>query len=192
MTDSEALRSPGCDFARRTEGNLVPHNDVPNPAVLPEGLRVRVLATDADAEACARLMSTSEPWVTLGRDYARALGFMRDPSREVYVVEHGDRFAGFLILNMQGTFRGYIQTICMAPEMRGRGFGSAVLGWAEARIYRDSPNVFLCVSSFNPAAQRLYIRLGYRVVGELHDFIVRGHAEILLRKTLGPWNDFQR
>ena len=46
--------------------------------------------------------------------------------------------------------------------------------------------MFICVSSFNPGARRLYERLGYQVVGELPDYMVRGHSEILLRKTTGP------
>jgi hypothetical protein len=28
--------------------------------------------------------------------------------------------------------------------------------------------------------------MGYQKVGELTDFIIAGHAEILLRKTIGP------
>ena len=34
------------------------------------------------------------------------------------------------------------------------------MAWAEARILRESPNVFICVSSFNPDARRLYERQG--------------------------------
>ena len=37
-----------------------------------------------------------------------------------------------------------------------------------------------------------YWRLGYDVVGELHDYIVAGHAEILLRKTIAPLNGFKK
>jgi [ribosomal protein S18]-alanine N-acetyltransferase len=48
----------------------------------------------------------------------------------------------------------------------------------------------MCVSSFNHDAQRLYQRLGYQIVGELSDYIVRGHSEILLRKTVGPLTGF--
>jgi [ribosomal protein S18]-alanine N-acetyltransferase len=48
----------------------------------------------------------------------------------------------------------------------------------------------MCVSSFNRDARRLYERLGYRVVGELTDYIVEGHSEILLRKTVGPLTTF--
>ena len=39
-------------------------------------------------------------------------------------------------------------------------------------------------------ARRLYERLGYKVIGELTDSIVRGHSEFLLRKTLGPLTGF--
>jgi [ribosomal protein S18]-alanine N-acetyltransferase len=46
------------------------------------------------------------------------------------------------------------------------------------------------VSSFNQGARRLYERLGYNVVGELTDYIVEGHSEILLRKTVGPMATF--
>jgi ribosomal protein S18 acetylase RimI-like enzyme len=69
---------------------------------------------------------------------------------------------------------------------RGRGLGTALIAFAERRILRDQPNVFICVSSFNARARRLYERLGYEVVGELKDFVVRGHSEFLLRKSTGP------
>jgi ribosomal protein S18 acetylase RimI-like enzyme len=61
-----------------------------------------------------------------------------------------------------------------------------LLGFAEQRILRESPNIFMCVSSFNIGARRLYERHGYTVVGELTDYLVEGHSEILLRKTFGP------
>jgi ribosomal protein S18 acetylase RimI-like enzyme len=58
--------------------------------------------------------------------------------------------------------------------------------FAVQRILRVAPKVFICVSSFNDRARSLYERLGYEVVGELKDFIVRGHSEWLLRKSIGP------
>ncbi len=105
------------------------------------------------------------------------------------MAERGGRIAGFIVVNMHGPFRGYIQTVCVTPEQRGQGLGTALIHWAEERIFRESPNVFLCVSSFNDDALHLYQRLGYEVIGELRDFLVRGHAEILLRKTWGPWTE---
>jgi [ribosomal protein S18]-alanine N-acetyltransferase len=148
------------------------------------------LDSESDAETCASLMAASEPWLTLGRSYEACLAMIRDPTREAYVARTGTDVAGFLILCMTGAFVGYIQTICIAPGQRGRGLGSRLIEFAEQRILTESPNIFMCVSSFNPDARRLYERLGYRVVGELTDYLVPGHSEILLRKTTGPLNGF--
>lgn len=149
-------------------------------------LSISALEGEDEVRSCARLMASSEPWITLGRSYETCLGVIQDPSREVYVARQETRFAGFLILCMTGAFVGYIQTVCIDPSCRGRGLGTRLLQFAEERILRVSPNIFMCVSSFNDAARRLYLRLGYHVVGELPDLIVQGHSEILLRKTVGP------
>jgi ribosomal protein S18 acetylase RimI-like enzyme len=156
-----------------------------------DALTVRPIATPAEREACARLMSESEPWLTLGRDHAASLALISDPTREAWWIEHAGAWAGFLLLYLQGPFHGYIQTLCLVPACRGRGVGTLALAWAEERIFRESPNVFLCVSDFNQGALRLYQRLGYRMVGELADFLVPGSAELLLRKTRGPWSGFE-
>ena len=93
---------------------------------------------------------------------------------------------------MQGGFTGYIQSIGVAPEWRSRGIGRRLVAYAEERIFREAPNVFICVSSFNAGAQRFYRSLGYEAIGELKDFVVRGHSEILLRKTIAPWREFKK
>ena len=136
-------------------------------------------------------MSTTDPWLRLGRTFEQSLAIVRDPAREVYVaLDASGGVAGFSVLVMQGAFVGYIQSVAVRADCRGRGLGSALITLAEQRILRDTPNVFICASSFNPAARRLYERLGYTVVGELTDYIVRGHSEILLRKTTGPLSEF--
>ena len=151
---------------------------------------IEVLDNDSDARACARLMAGSEPWKTLGRTYEASLAIIRDASREVYVLRNQDVLGGFLILCLTGAFVGYIQTVCIHPEQRGQGLGSKLVAFAEQRILAEFPNVFMCVSSFNQDARRLYERLGYAVVGELNDYIVQGHSEILLRKTVAPLTTF--
>jgi ribosomal protein S18 acetylase RimI-like enzyme len=143
-----------------------------------------------DAEPCARMMACSEPWLTLGRSFEKSLEIVRHPAKEVWVVPGPDGPLAFVILDMHGAFTGYLQTICVRPEDRGRGLGTRLLEWVEDRIFRESPNVFLCVSSFNAGARRLYERLGYAAVGTLDDYIVRGHGEVLMRKTRGPWREF--
>lgn len=132
-----------------------------------------------------------DPWRTLRRTADAAFAVLTSPDREVHVVREGGALAGFIILDVKGPLRGYIQTICVAPRMQGRGLGTFLIEWAERRIARESPNVFMSVSSFNPRARALYERLGYREVGTLKDYIVTGHDEILLRKTSGAWNDFR-
>jgi [ribosomal protein S18]-alanine N-acetyltransferase len=154
-------------------------------------LSIALLAGEAEAQACARMMAESEPWLTLGRTYQASLAVVQDPSREVYVARDESGLAGFLILCMTGAFVGYIQTVCIHPDRRGQGLGSKLVDFAEQRILAESPNVFMCVSSFNRDARRLYERLGYQVIGELTDYIVQGHSEILLRKSLGPLAGFR-
>ena len=135
-------------------------------------------------------MAGSEPWITLGRTVEMSLAVLTDPGKEVYVVRDAAGVAGFVILDMRGPFAGYIQTVCVRPDCRGQGLGASLIQWAEARISRDSPNVFMCVSSFNTGARRLYDRLGYEVVGVLRGYVISEHDEILLRKTRGPWTGF--
>ena len=149
-------------------------------------LTILPLESTADAEACARIMVASDPWLTLGRGYDSALTILSNRVRERYVARRDGQLAGFIVLNMNGPFVGYIQIVCTAPEFRGTGVGTQLLQFAEERIFRESPNVFLCVSSFNEGARRLYERLGYTLVGELSDYIVRGYSELLLRKSRGP------
>jgi len=139
-----------------------------------------------DRAWAADVMARSEPWLTLGRRRADALKLLRNPRKQGFMVRSGGERAGFLLLDLHGPLGGYIQTIGVAPEMRGRGVGSAALRWAEARIFKTHRNVLLCVSSFNRGAQRLYRRAGYDVVGRLRAYVVAGHDEILMRKTLGP------
>lgn len=135
-------------------------------------------------------MVSSEPWLTLGRTLEQARRPIQDPSREVYLAVEGGEAVGFLILTLTGPLPGYIQTVAVSPEHRGRGVGTQLLAFAEARIFGKSPNVFLCVSTFNVDARRLYERSGYILVGELKDYLVAGHGELLFRKTRGPLSEF--
>jgi ribosomal protein S18 acetylase RimI-like enzyme len=151
-----------------------------------DSIVVRALATDDEARACATIMSTSEPWITLRRDFTASLAAVTDPARETYVAIDESGVVGLIILNMRGAFIGYIQSVAVRADRRGGGIGSRLIAFAEERILRDARNVFLCVSSFNDRARAFYARLGYEPVGELKDFVVRGHSEGLLRKTTGP------
>ena len=145
-----------------------------------------------EASECAELMLSSEPWITLQLSPERAVSALTDPTREVHAIRDARGVAAFIILDMRGLVAGYIQTLCVRADCRGQGLGSSLIRWAEERIFRDSPNAFICVSSFNPGARRLYERLGFEPVGVLRGFVVADHDELLLRKTRGPWADFRK
>jgi len=151
---------------------------------------IRPMQGDAEAHVCTAAMVSSEPWLTLRFSYEVTFKVVTDPSREAYVAVAGTEIMGFIVLNLVGPLRGYIQTICVLPSWRAQGIGTRLLTYAEQRIFREHPNVFLFVSSFNHVAQQFYAALGYQRIGEAPDYIVKGHSEFLLRKTLGPIADF--
>ena len=153
---------------------------------------IRPLATDDERAACVRMTLTSEPFLTLGWDTARAERALSRPDIEVYVAADGPEIVGYAAITMTGPFVGYLQTLYVAEAARGQGVGSRLLTHVEERIFRDAPNVFLCVSGFNRFAQRFYRRHGYAQVGELRDYLVPGEAELLMRKSIGPIYRFRR
>ena len=145
------------------------------------------LTTDSKITAlCAQMMTATDPWITLGIIYDQCLAAFEGPGKEIYVMEIGGEIAGFVILQLTGTFKGYIQTICIRDVYRGKGFGKKLLMFCEERIFKISPNIFICVSSFNKGAIKLYTGLGFKLVGELENFVKDGFTELLLRKTIGP------
>lgn len=155
-------------------------------------IEIKKLSDEPEVHECAGLMANSEPWITLKRGYEDSVKTLTDPLKEVYLALTNGKITGFIIIIMKGSFVGYIQTIGIKEEWRNKGIGTKLLEFAEKRIFSETPNVFMCVSSFNKHAKRLYDRLGYEVIGELKDYIVSGHSEILLRKTIAPLSEFEK
>ena len=87
---------------------------------------------------------------------------------------------------MQGILAGYLQTLAVAASYRRQGVGARLMRFVEERVFRDRPNVFLFVSSFNASARKFYVALGYETIGIVREFLVKGQDEILMRKTIGP------
>ena len=139
----------------------------------------------------AAIMCNTEPWITLKRDHQACLGSIRGDSKEVYCLFEDGEVIGVIILQIGGTFRGYLQSICIAPKTRGKGYGHIAMEFCEKRIFSFSPNFFLCVSSFNKGAQKLYYSLGFKLIGEIKDFVIEGYSELLLRKTIGSFTSFK-
>src|SRR5450759_2834949 len=121
-----------------------------------EKFKINITADPQKFALCALMMSKTDPWITLGMNYEQCLKAFDGSCKEIYVVETENVIAGFVILQVCSTFSGYIQTICIGEDYRGKGFGTKLLQFCEDRILKFSPNVFICVSSFNKSAARLY------------------------------------
>jgi ribosomal protein S18 acetylase RimI-like enzyme len=155
-------------------------------------LEIGRLNRDAEARACGEMMASSDPWVFFGRTFEQCLARVTNPAGEVWVAREDGIARGFIIIVLQGAFVGYIQVVCVAADARGSGVGSKLVAFAEERIFAEFPNVFLCVSSINPRARQLYERLGYKLVGELDDYLTHGYSEFLMRKSVGPLDEYLR
>ena len=141
-------------------------------------------AAPEDYEWCAGVMASTEPWITLRRDLAGCREALSRPGTELFVAREGDSPVGFILLAPYGLAGSpYIASIAVAAEARGRGVGSQLLRFAEQH-YAERGHLFLLVSSFNERAQQLYRQHGYEFVGELKDYVVPGHSELIFHKRL--------
>jgi ribosomal protein S18 acetylase RimI-like enzyme len=152
----------------------------------PESFTIIPTMDPAVFDRLAAKMVATDPWITLGMDLTGCRSAFEGSFKKVFVAFSGEEPAGMAILQTSGTFNGYIQTLFVAEPFQCKGLGKKLLAYCEESIHRTSPNVFICVSSFNSRARRLYESQGFTLVGTLTDFLVKGHDEWLLRKSIGP------
>jgi ribosomal protein S18 acetylase RimI-like enzyme len=138
-----------------------------------------------DASWAARLMASSDPWITLGRGYEACLAACTSTLDLLDIAEISSERCGLVLVRPAGVAGApYIVSIAVAPAYRSRGVGAALLAHVE-RTYRGrSRHLFLCVSSFNPRARAFYERHGFAAVGTLEAFLIDGADEILMHKRL--------
>ncbi|MBK9727037.1 MAG: GNAT family N-acetyltransferase [Saprospiraceae bacterium] len=154
-------------------------------------MEIKLTTNEGELNQCAELMSQSEPFTSLKFDIEKCKLAVRSDYKEVYLALEGNEFAGFVVLQYYGLLRGYIQTICIQPNHRGKGIGTTLLKFSEEKLLKKFPNVFMCVTSFNHQAQKLYYRLGYEKIGELKNHIIEGADEYILRKQGSPTSEFK-
>ena len=149
-------------------------------------LNIVRVSTEREKTACAEMMAGSEPWITLGISMDHIMNTLNDPLHEVYAAYLKDELVGTIVIRTKGAFSGYLKSIAVKPDWRGKKLGEQMMEFIENVIFPTEKNLFLCVSSFNVVAQRFYTRLGYEQIGVLKDYLVEGHDEILMRKTIAP------
>jgi ribosomal protein S18 acetylase RimI-like enzyme len=153
---------------------------VPPPALdaLPDGIRLRP-ATDADLPFLERVYASTrtEELAQTGwseeqkRDF---LAFQFRAQHHHYVTYYAD--ASFYVVERDGIAIGRlylhwrseelrIVDIALLPEARGAGLGGALLRVLMACAATERKSVSINVEQMNPA-MTLYLRLGFRKVGE--------------------------
>ncbi len=141
-------------------------------------------ASQADREWCAQLMACSEPWKTLQRGLEDCRRRCGHPEYALFVARQHELRRGFILLHPRGLAGSpYIAAVAVSAEHRNQGLGRRLVEFAE-QYFPDARHIFLCVSSFNDNARRLYLRLGYTAVGELKDYVIAGASEIIMHKRL--------
>jgi len=142
-------------------------------------------ASGPDREWAAQLMVRSEPWTTLRRPLEACRAVLNDPEFQVYLARVNGERAGFLVLDPRGVAGApYLKSVAIAPEFRGHGLGTRLLAFAEDVFRPRSRHFFLCVSSFNERARKLYERQGYQPVGAVQDLALDGESELIMFKRL--------
>ena len=108
------------------------------------------------------------------------------PETRHYLVARSDDggvvgYAGLIAVRDEAT----IQTIAVSERLQGTGLGRRLLDalLAEA-AQRGCRQIFLEVRAENVAAQRLYARAGFEVIGRRRDYYGRGADGLMMRRRV--------
>lgn len=116
---------------------------------------------ESDEEAVVALWQAcglTRPWNDPHKDIARKLTVQR----ELFLVGEVE---GEVVASVMAGFeghRGWVNYLAVAPQVRGRGYGSQLMKLVEERfVAMGCPKVNLMVRAGNTAVLAFYRRLGY-------------------------------
>jgi ribosomal protein S18 acetylase RimI-like enzyme len=114
--------------------------------------------------------------------------FLRSPTAEVLVAEHGGDLAGTaIVLFRPRSSVARLYSIAAAPHMGGRGVGTMLLAAAEqAAVERGCGSIRLEVHETNAAALARYRKSGYREFGRHVRYYEDGGDALRFEKRLTP------
>lgn len=100
----------------------------------------------------------TRPWNDPHKDIARKLTVQR----ELFLVgEVDDTIVASVMAGFEG-HRGWVNYLAVAPEMRGRGYGAALMQWIETALTAAGcPKINLLVRASNTAVLEFYRHLGF-------------------------------
>ena len=142
-------------------------------------------AEDSELDWAARQLAGTDPWIRLGVTLESCMNTCHDPEYLVFIAHSSSSPVGAMIIHPRGLAGSpYLKSIVVDANHRGHGVGRELLSFAESYFRSSSKHFFLCVSSFNNRARKLYENAGYKKVGEFSDYIINGESELLLCKRL--------
>lgn len=104
------------------------------------------------------------------------------PRAQILIAWAGSLMAGCVVGDVNGD-QARILNLCVDPDFRRRGIGTALLETAEQVLGAD--NVTLMVEDKNTAAQELYRRNGYLPISDLRNYYGKNRHGILMQKRRG-------
>jgi ribosomal protein S18 acetylase RimI-like enzyme len=142
-------------------------------------------ATIADAEAVRSIVDAAyghyvarigKPPGPMLDDYAKRIA-----ERQTWVLEDAGRIAGILVLE-QGPSRLLLDNIAVLPDWQGKGFGHALIAFAEAEARRRGfDEIGLYTHALMSENIALYRRIGFV---ETHRRTEKGYDRIYMTKRL--------
>ncbi|HEX8552596.1 MAG TPA: ribosomal protein S18-alanine N-acetyltransferase [Abditibacteriaceae bacterium] len=136
-------------------------------------------AEDLDAICAIDQKSFAQPWARASFETALA-----DAERSIFLVAQNEAVCGFGLAWNVGD-EGEVATIAVDESARGQGVGETLMrALLEELQARAVTAVFLEVRPSNCAAQRLYRRLGFAVVGERRNYYANGESALVMKNEL--------
>ncbi len=103
----------------------------------------------------------------------------------LFVAQEAEELQGFLWCQPKAVFgrSAYIKLLGVKEGHQGKGIGKLLLEALEPQVQALSKDLFLLVSDFNEAAQRFYLRHGFRKIGSISSYVLADVDEFIFRKT---------
>lgn len=156
-----------------------------DPEPRPGGDRPTLRA--ARPEDLAALVEVEEACFAQDRISRRSFRrFLESSGASFVIAERAGKIIGYaLLLFRSGTALARLYSFALREEMRGFGYGRALLAAAEADAFaRDRIVLRLEVREDNATARGLYTKAGYRVHGRVADYYEDGTAALRMEKLL--------
>jgi ribosomal protein S18 acetylase RimI-like enzyme len=134
---------------------------------------LRQLVQDAYSHYVPRLGKPPGPMLD---DYAR-----RVAAGQAWVLEEGGMLAGVVVLEEVGNDVLLLDNVAVAPSAQGKGFGRALIAFAEAEAHRRGRGeVRLYTNVAMTENLALYGRLGFRETGRVSE---EGYERVYMAKA---------